>query len=93
MRHGIHTTTGLVERPSLHGYSDHSFFFRWLTWYDYQAWHSDMGAEVLALHVRSLAEKGGNTFVASSWTIFKELEKSHPRALETLRHPSWPLQM
>ncbi|KAJ4302047.1 hypothetical protein N0V88_002183 [Collariella sp. IMI 366227] len=27
---------------------------------------------VLALHVRSLAETGGNTFVASSWTIYNE---------------------
>jgi hypothetical protein len=57
------------------------------------AWHCDMGADVLALHARSLAEAGGNTFVASSWTIYKELAASHPEALEALRHPSWPIQV
>lgn len=52
-----------------------------------------MGADVLALHVRSLAEAGGNTFVASSWTMFKELVASYPKALEALCEPSWPIQV
>lgn len=52
-----------------------------------------MGADVLALHARSVAETGGNTFVASSWTIYKELAASYPEALEALRHPSWPIQV
>ncbi|KAK3297181.1 uncharacterized protein B0H64DRAFT_119847 [Chaetomium fimeti] len=57
------------------------------------AWHCDMGADILALHARSLAETGGNTFVASSWTIYKELAASYPEALDTLRDPSWPIQV
>lgn len=52
-----------------------------------------MGADVLALHVRSLAETGGNTFVASSWTIYMELARSYPDALKTLSDPSWPIQV
>jgi hypothetical protein len=57
------------------------------------AWHCDMGADILALHARSLAETGGNTFVASSWTIYKELVASYPEALEALRDSSWPIQV
>lgn len=52
-----------------------------------------MGADVLALHVRSLAEAGGNTFVASSWTIYKELAASYPETLKTLCDPNWPIQV
>ncbi|EGO61594.1 hypothetical protein NEUTE1DRAFT_77690 [Neurospora tetrasperma FGSC 2508] len=57
------------------------------------AWHNDMGTDVIALHVRSLAEEGGNTFVASSWTIYKELATSYPQALELLCEPCWPIQV
>lgn len=52
-----------------------------------------MGTDVIALHVRSLAEEGGNTFVASSWTIYKELATSYPQALELLCEPCWPIQV
>jgi hypothetical protein len=52
-----------------------------------------MGADVLALHVRSLAEAGGNTFVASSWTIYKELLASYPGVLNAQCEPSWPIQV
>ncbi|KAK4114827.1 Clavaminate synthase-like protein [Canariomyces notabilis] len=56
-------------------------------------WHCDMGTDVLALHVRSLAEAGGNTYVASSWTIYKELAASYPEVLEALCHANWPIQV
>jgi hypothetical protein len=52
-----------------------------------------MGTDVLALHVRSLAEAGGNTYVASSWTIYKELAASYPEVLEALCHANWPIQV
>ena len=52
-----------------------------------------MGTDVLALQVRSLAETGGNTFVASSWTIYTELVKAYPDVLQTLCDPSWPIQV
>lgn len=57
------------------------------------AWHCDMGAEILALHVRSLAEAGGHTFVASSWTIYRELATSYPEVLRALLDPRWPIQV
>ncbi|KAH6626749.1 hypothetical protein B0J18DRAFT_365170 [Chaetomium sp. MPI-SDFR-AT-0129] len=57
------------------------------------AWHCDMGAEILALHVRSQAQTGGDTFVASSWDVYKELLESYPDALAALCDPSWPIQV
>ncbi|KAL2268901.1 hypothetical protein VTJ83DRAFT_3747 [Remersonia thermophila] len=57
------------------------------------AWHCDMGTEVLALHVRSKAHAGGDTYVASAWTIYKELMASYPDVLEQLCDPSWPIQV
>ena len=58
-----------------------------------QAWHCDMGTDVLALHVRSLAEAGGDTFVSSSWTIYKELVSSYPEVLKALCDANWPIQV
>ncbi len=52
-----------------------------------------MGAEVLALHVRDLSESGGDTLIASSWTIYKELEASHPDDLKVLLERNWPVQV
>ncbi|KAL2191637.1 Clavaminate synthase-like protein [Thermothelomyces heterothallicus CBS 203.75] len=57
------------------------------------AWHCDMGADVLALHVRSLPKSGGSTFVASSWTIYRELAESYPTVLEALCDANWPIQV
>ncbi|KAG7289406.1 hypothetical protein NEMBOFW57_005777 [Staphylotrichum longicolle] len=57
------------------------------------AWHCDMGTDVLALHVRSLAETGGSTFVSPSWSIYKELAASYPEALKDLCDPNWPIQL
>ncbi|KAK0619376.1 hypothetical protein B0T14DRAFT_431180 [Immersiella caudata] len=56
-------------------------------------WHSDWGVDILALHVRGLAARGGDTFVASSWTICSELLVAHPKALEVLQSPTWPVQV
>ncbi|KAL2162884.1 hypothetical protein VTH06DRAFT_6720 [Thermothelomyces fergusii] len=58
-----------------------------------KAWHCDMGADVLALHVRSLPESGGSTFVASSWTIYRELAESYPTVLRALCDANWPIQV
>ncbi|KAK4100171.1 Clavaminate synthase-like protein [Parathielavia hyrcaniae] len=57
------------------------------------AWHCDMGTDLLALHIRSLAAAGGSTFVASSWTIYKELVVAYPEVLKALVEPSWPIQV
>lgn len=55
-------------------------------------WHTDMGVDCLALHVRGLADRGGHTWIASSWTIFQEL-LSFPDTLEVLASPKWPIQV
>ena len=52
-----------------------------------------MGADVLALHVRSQAEKGGQTCLASAGSIYKELLKSHPHVIDVLSERAWPIQM
>jgi len=57
------------------------------------AWHSDWGIDILSLHVRALADKGGDTFVASSWTICRELMLAFPGVIETLQQPCWPVQV
>ncbi len=52
-----------------------------------------MGADILALHTRQTALKGGSTHVASAWKVYNELAVSNPRVLETLADASWPIQM
>lgn len=56
-------------------------------------WHTDMSVDILALHVRALAKHGGATFLASSWTIYQELEATHPDIIKILSEPTWPLQL
>ncbi|KAK0727492.1 hypothetical protein B0T26DRAFT_639563 [Lasiosphaeria miniovina] len=57
------------------------------------AWHTDMSVNILGLHVRAMAESGGDTFVASASTIFKELESSYPQSLKALQQSDWPIQI
>lgn len=57
------------------------------------SWHTDMSVDILALHVRALAEQGGATFLASSWTIYQELEATRPDIINILSQPTWPLQL
>ncbi|KAK4181521.1 hypothetical protein QBC36DRAFT_84202 [Triangularia setosa] len=56
-------------------------------------WHCDMGVDILALHVRSLAERGGDTFIASSFTIVKELKFLYPHVIQALQEVAWPIQV
>ncbi|KAK0667425.1 hypothetical protein QBC41DRAFT_138556 [Cercophora samala] len=56
-------------------------------------WHCDSGVEILALHVRSLAEHGGDTYIASSVTIVKELEMLYPHVIQALQEAAWPIQI
>ncbi len=52
-----------------------------------------MGADILALHFRSLADKGGDTFVSSSRAIYEDLRSCNTTALEELLAPKWPIQV
>ncbi|KAH8879554.1 Clavaminate synthase-like protein [Thozetella sp. PMI_491] len=55
--------------------------------------HTDMGATVLALHVRQLAQAGGNTYLAPAATIFEHIRAEYPEAAKTLMEPQWPVQI
>lgn len=56
--------------------------------------HTDMGTDVLALHVRGLATEGGHTFVSSAWSIYNDLlSEPNQRHLRTLLEPAWPIQV
>ncbi|KAK1835896.1 hypothetical protein QBC39DRAFT_249580 [Podospora conica] len=57
------------------------------------SWHNDMGVDILALHVRAVAEQGGRTFLASSWTIYQELERTRPDIIHILTQSEWPIQV
>ncbi|KAK0720303.1 hypothetical protein B0H67DRAFT_599823 [Lasiosphaeris hirsuta] len=57
------------------------------------AWHSDMGVDILALHVRAQAEHGGDTYVASSQAIYQELMASYPKISKVLSQSDWPVQI
>ena len=57
------------------------------------SWHTDMSVDVLALHVRALAERGGRTLLSSSWTIYQDLQATRPDIISTLSEPTWPLQV
>ncbi|KAI0123987.1 hypothetical protein BJ170DRAFT_69118 [Xylariales sp. AK1849] len=54
--------------------------------------HSDMGSDILAIHVRCQAEEGGRTCVASSAAIYNDLVESNPSAIHTLSKHNWPIQ-
>jgi alpha-ketoglutarate-dependent taurine dioxygenase len=54
--------------------------------------HNDMGSDILALQVRQCASEGGNTFLASAWTVYNDLLSTDPKALELLFSETWPLQ-
>ncbi|ORY71330.1 uncharacterized protein BCR38DRAFT_331655 [Pseudomassariella vexata] len=54
--------------------------------------HSDMGCDILSLHVRQCAETGGRTCVASSADIYNHLAQTNPLAVHALARPDWPIQ-
>ncbi|KIH92036.1 taurine catabolism dioxygenase family protein [Sporothrix brasiliensis 5110] len=56
-------------------------------------WHSDMGTDILALQVRQVAAKGGQTVVASSWKIYNDLMLERPDVVQVLAKPDWPVHM
>ncbi|OIW29432.1 Clavaminate synthase-like protein [Coniochaeta ligniaria NRRL 30616] len=55
--------------------------------------HSDMGADILALQVRQCAKEGGDTYVASAGKIVCELLARRPDIIETLTRADWPIQV
>jgi hypothetical protein len=55
--------------------------------------HTDMGCEILSLQVRDSANKGGYTYLSSSWTVFNDLLNRKPEVVKTLLTPNWPVQL
>ncbi|KAM0380539.1 hypothetical protein ACHAPY_000269 [Fusarium culmorum] len=42
---------------------------------------------------RDSANKGGNTYLSSSWTVFNKLLDREPEVIKTLLTPDWPVQL
>ncbi|KAL6920942.1 hypothetical protein FSHL1_004918 [Fusarium sambucinum] len=55
--------------------------------------HTDMGCDILSLQVRHSANKGGNTYLSSAWTVFNHLLIHKPEVIDTLRACNWPVQL
>lgn len=53
-------------------------------------WHTDNITDIIALHVRALSNEGGDTYLASSMTVLREIAMSSPDTLELLIAPIWP---
>jgi len=53
--------------------------------------HSDVICDILALHDRQQATRGGIRYIASSRTIVNELNKTNPKHVETLCEHNWPI--
>ena len=51
-----------------------------------------MGADILALQARQSAAYGGATYLASARAIYNDLLAEHPKELDTLFSPTWPIQ-
>ncbi|KAH8694634.1 hypothetical protein BGZ61DRAFT_33097 [Ilyonectria robusta] len=54
-----------------------------------QPFHSDVFCEILALQVRSCADNGGNSIIASAWTVYNELAATRPDLIHTLAAGDW----
>ncbi|KAL2185634.1 hypothetical protein L209DRAFT_766348 [Thermothelomyces heterothallicus CBS 203.75] len=52
--------------------------------------HTDTFCDILALQTRNNAAVGGKNLLASSWTIYNELMKTHPHLRELLSQAIWP---
>ncbi|KAI0403357.1 Clavaminate synthase-like protein [Xylaria palmicola] len=55
--------------------------------------HTDMGCEILAIHIRSCAARGGGTYVASAAAVYNAMMKASPWAVHTLAKHNWPIQV
>ncbi|KPM45634.1 hypothetical protein AK830_g919 [Neonectria ditissima] len=51
--------------------------------------HSDVFCEVLALQTKNCAKSGGNSIIASAWTVYNELAATRPDIIHTLAAENW----
>ncbi|KAF8846804.1 Clavaminate synthase-like protein [Acephala macrosclerotiorum] len=52
--------------------------------------HTDTVTDCLCLFTRSLAAAGGQSILASSWTVYNELAATRPDIIHVLSAPDWP---
>jgi hypothetical protein len=50
---------------------------------DHQVFHTDAG-DIISLFAVGVAEEGGESKIASSWTVYNEIAKERPDLIETL---------
>ncbi|RCH84458.1 hypothetical protein CU098_007021 [Rhizopus stolonifer] len=58
---------------------------------DYQVYHTDSG-DIISLYALGVAEEGGRSRIASSWTVYNELAKTRPDLIHTLSQ-DWPFEL
>ncbi|KAK1753878.1 putative taurine catabolism dioxygenase TauD [Echria macrotheca] len=52
--------------------------------------HADTVTDTLCLFTQSLAAAGGQSVLASAWTVYNELAATRPDIIHTLAAPDWP---
>jgi hypothetical protein len=57
---------------------------------DLQVFHTDMGADVVALFALETAAEGGVSKISSSWQVYNYLAQNRPDLINTLSQP-WPV--
>ena len=57
---------------------------------DHQVYRTDAG-DIISLNAIGVAEEGGKSRIASSWTVYNELAKTRPDLIHTLSQ-DWPFQ-
>ncbi|KAI1330182.1 hypothetical protein F5Y16DRAFT_396747 [Xylariaceae sp. FL0255] len=83
LTHIYESSTWTVPREKRHGIHTNASL----------PFHSDMGCEILAIHIRSCAAQGGGIFVASSAAVYNALMNANPWAVHTLAKHNWPVQV
>ncbi|KAK7402615.1 hypothetical protein QQX98_011627 [Neonectria punicea] len=51
--------------------------------------HSDVFCEILAMQTKNCAQSGGNSIIASAWTVYNELAATRPDLIHTLAAGNW----
>jgi hypothetical protein len=52
--------------------------------------HTDTVTDVICLFARSLAVRGGCSFIAPSWQVYNEIAATRPDLIHTLAQADWP---
>lgn len=78
LMHVIKKNDGIRDDPRDDAYSQDKPF------------HTDTVADCICLFAKSLAQSGGHSILASSWTVYNELAATRPDLIHVLSAPDWP---